>query len=163
MDIFGFEFKKKAKDEQPLPSVITPSNQDGAIVIDSNYGLANTGGLFSYGIDMEGVVKNDNELIRRYREIAVFPEVDFAIEDICNEAIVSDQKEKIISVQLDDLKTSDAIKKKIEDCFEEILELLDFNKYGHDRFRQWYIDGKLYYHVMFKDDNQKNGISEVRL
>jgi hypothetical protein len=164
MDFFGFEFKKKAKDDQPLPSVVSPSTADGSIVVDSPYnGLANAGGYFSYGVDLEGVVKNDNELIRRYREISLYPEVDFAINDICNEAIVSDQEEKIVSLNLDELKTSDQIKKKMSDCFDEVLSLLDFNNVGAERFRQWYVDGKIYYHIMFKDNSPRNGISEIRL
>lgn len=164
MDFFGFEFKKKAKDDQPLPSVVSPPTADGSIVVDSPYnGLANAGGYFSYGVDLEGVVKNDNELIRRYREISLFPEVDFAINDICNEAIVSDQEEKIVSLNLDELKTSDQIKKKMSDCFDEVLSLLDFNNVGAERFRQWYVDGKIYYHIMFKDNSPRNGISEIRL
>jgi hypothetical protein len=159
LDLFGFELKRKIV-EKPIPTVITPANTDGSIVVDT---AINAGGLYTYGVDMDGVVKNENDLVRRYREIANFPEVDFAIEDICNEAIVSDQEEKIVSLNLDELKVSDAIKKKIEDAFDEVLNLLDFNTKGHDIFRQWYVDGKLFVHIMFRNNNIKEGISELRI
>lgn len=159
MQIFGFELKRK-DDDKVIPTVVTPANDDGSIVIDTS---VNAGGLFAYGVDMEGVVKNENELVRRYREISNFPEVDFAIEDICNEAIVSDQEEKIVSLNLDELKVSDGIKKKIEDEFDEVLNLFDFNTKGYDIFRQWYIDGKVFYHIMFRNNNAKEGIAELRL
>lgn len=158
-NVFGFEIKKKSNEETEIPSVVTPINDDGALIVDQSI---TAGGLFTYGVDMEGIVKNENELIRRYREIAVYPEVDFAIEDICNEAIVGDQDQKIVTLNLEDLKVSDPTKKKITDNFEIILGLLDFNKIGHDIFRQWYVDGRLYYHIMF-DKNTKAGIGELRL
>lgn len=159
IEVFGFELKRKV-DEKTIPTVVTPSNNDGSIVVDTSI---NAGGLFAYGVDMEGVVKSENELVRRYRETAVFPEVDFAIEDICNEAIVSDQEEKIISLNLDELKVSDSIKKKIEDEFDEVLNLLDFNTKGHDIFRQWYVDGRMFIHIMFRNNNAKEGIAELRI
>lgn len=159
LQLFGFEIKKKSNEETEIPSVVTPINDDGALIVDQSI---TAGGLFTYGVDMEGIVKNENELIRRYREIAVYPEVDFAIEDICNEAIVGDQDQKIVTLNLEDLKVSDPTKKKITDNFEIILGLLDFNKIGHDIFRQWYVDGRLYYHMMF-DKNTKAGIGELRL
>lgn len=161
MEFFGFEFKKKVKEEQSLPSVVPPDNNDGSIVIDNGTPLA--GGLYTYGLNIEGNIQNDNDRLRRYREIAEFPEVDFAINDICNEAIVSDQEEKIVSLNLDELKVSDSIKKKIEDSFEDILSLMDFNKNGHDIFRKWYVDGKIYYHILLKSENPKDGIDELRL
>lgn len=159
MDIFGFELKRK-KDDKQIPSVVSPKIEDGSLIIDTS---VSAGGHFSYGVDLEGVVKNENELVRRYREISIFPEVDSAIEDIVNEAIVSNDDEKIVQLQLDDLKVSDGIKKKITDSFEEILNLMDFNNKGHDIFRQWYVDGKMFYHLMFKDNDIKKGITEVRL
>lgn len=159
MNVFGFNITRKGDEEKDIPSVVTPINDDGALVVDHSVAA---GGLFTYGVDMEGVIKNENELIRRYREIAIYPEVDFAIEDICNETIVADQDEKIVSLNLDDLKISDSIKTKFEDCFQEVLDLLDFNKIGHDIFRQWYVDGRMYYHIMF-GENTKNGIGELRL
>lgn len=162
-DVFGFTIKRKnneTQEKEQIPSPVSPINDDGSIVVDTS---VNAGGLYTYGIDMEGVVKNENEIVRRYREIAVYPEVDFAINDICDEAIVSDQEEKIVSLNLDELKISDSIKKKFEDSFDEVLSLLDFNQLGHDIFRQWYVDGKIFYHILFKDNNIKNGIDEVRL
>lgn len=158
-NVFGYEIKRRKHEEKDFPTVVTPINDDGALVVDQS---VNAGGLYTYGVDMDGVVKNDNELIRRYREISIFPEVDFAIEDICNEAIVGDQDEKIVTLNLSELKISDSLKAKFEENFEEILGLLDFNKLGHDIFRQWYVDGRLYYHVMFGDVTT-NGLVELRL
>lgn len=163
LDIFGFTIKRKTgetDEREQIPSPVSPTNNDGSIVIDTS---VSAGGLYTYGVDMEGVVKNENEIVRRYREISIFPEVDFAINDICDEAIVSDQEEKIVSLNLDELKVSDSVKKKFEDSFDEVLSLLEFNQKGHDIFRQWYVDGKLFYHILFKDNNIKNGIDEVRL
>lgn len=159
-DIFGFQLtKKKTQEVETIASVVSPTN-DGSLVQDASI---NAGGLYSYGVDMDGVVKSENETIRRYREIAIYPEVDFAIEDITNEAIVSDQEEDIVTLNLDELKVSEGIKNKMSEAFEEVLSLLDFNKKGSDIFRQWYVDGRLSYHLLFKDDNKKNGLSEVRL
>lgn len=161
LDIFGFQLtrKKNQEENEQIPSVVTPMN-DGSLVQDSSI---NAGGLYTYGVDMDGIVKNENETIRRYREIALYPEVDFAIEDICNEAIVSDQEENIVTLNLDELKISESIKTKMKDSFEEVLQLLDFNKNGWDIFRQWYVDGRISYHLLFKDNNTKNGLDEVRL
>ena len=159
MQVFGFEIKKRAE-EKTIPSIVKPENRDGAIVVDSSI---NAGGMFSYGVDMDGVVKTENDEVKRYREISIYPEVDFAIGEICDEAIVTDQDEKIVSLNLDELKVSDSIKKKIESSFDEVLDLLDFKTDGHDIFRQWYVDGKLFYHILFRNNNIKEGIAEVRL
>lgn len=159
LQIFGFELKRKTE-EKTIPSVVTPANDDGSIVIDYN---VSAGGLFAHGVDMEGIVKTENEIVRRYREISFYPEVDFAIEDICSEAIVDDQEEKVVQLNLDELKVSSSVKKKFEEAFDEVLELLDFNEKGHDIFRQWYVDGRIHYHLLFKNNNIKDGIDELRL
>jgi hypothetical protein len=158
LDYFGFRIKDETEGKQ-VPSVVAPENKDGAIIIDS---AAVAGGWQGYVYDPDVTVKNENEQIRRYREIAQYPEVDSAISDITDEAIVSDQDDSPVKLQLDQLKISDPLKKKFQDCFEEILTHLEFSENGHDIFRQWYVDGRLYYHVLFKNGNVKDGIAEIR-
>jgi hypothetical protein len=110
---------------------------------------------------MDSIIKNENDLIRRYREIAQYSDCDAAITDIVNEAIVTDD-DKSIEIKLDDLRASDSIKAKIEDEFGEVLRLFDFEEFGPDIFRQWYIDGRVYYQVLIDPNNIKNGIVELR-
>ena len=155
VSLFGFEIKRK-KPNQDIGSVIAPAPDDGATVVNSAaayYGLV---------VDLEGIVKNENDLIRRYREAAQYADCDMAIEDIINEAIVVEANKPVVSVILDDLKISDSIKNKIRDEFDTILKLYKFNDRGHDIFRQWYIDGRLFYHIIIDEDNVKNGIVELR-
>lgn len=154
MEIFGFEIKKKK--EREIGSVITPSPDDGTTVVTSagsHYGLV---------IDLEGIIKNENDLIRRYRETAQYGDVDMSIEDIVNEAIVADPGKTPVSVVLDDVKLSENIKTKIRDEFDTVLKLYKFDDRGHDIFRRWYIDGRLFYHVILDEGNTKNGILELR-
>lgn len=158
-NLFGFSFTKKSKQE--IPSIVTPTNNDGAIVLDKNSG--GLGNHYGLSFDIEGQVKNENELIRRYREVAKVQEVDSAIEDIINEAITVAQDDYPVKLNLDLLKIPTGVKKKVEDEFYNILNLLDFNEKGHDIFRQWYVDGRLYAHPLFEKDNPKNGIAEIRI
>jgi len=113
-------------------------------------------------VDIEGVYKNENELIRRYRSMALYPECDSAIEDIVNEAIVSDTNDSPVKIELSNLKASDNIKKKVREEFAYILELLDFDKKAHEIFRNWYIDGRLYYNKVIDQKNPQAGIQELR-
>ena len=158
MQLFGIELgKKKTVKQNPL-SVVPPSSDDGSTVITTASGAANYYGLV---LDMDSIVKNENDLIRRYREVANYSDCDSAITDIVGEAIVTDD-DKSIELQLDDLKVSESIKKKITEEFEEVLRLLDFEEFGPDVFRQWYIDGRVYYQVLIDESNIKNGIVELR-
>ena len=153
MQLFGFEIRRK-NDQVEVGSVVPPSSDDGSTVVNSAaayYGLV---------MDVEGIVKNENDLIRRYREIAQYADTDGAIEDIVNEAIISD--EGSIKLDLEKLKLSESIKKKIQDEFQNVLRLLKFSERGHDIFRQWYIDGRLYYHILIDENNIKAGIVELR-
>lgn len=156
--LFGFSLKRKSGDNEQIPSVVSPASVDGAIVLGAD-------GAAAYGVayDPLGAIKNENDLIRRYREVAAYPEVDSAVSDIVDEAIVSDQDDAPVKLQLDQLKVPDNFKKKMQDCMSELLDLLEFNDRGHDIFKQWYVDGKVYYHVLFENNNTKNGIAEVRL
>jgi hypothetical protein len=160
MQLFGFEIKR-AKDEQvlPIPSVVPPSNQDGSTVVNTG---VNAGGYYGMVVDLDASLKNENDLIRRYREISQYTDCDAAIEDIVNEALISDETKKPIEIILDDLKVSAGIKNKINDEFSEVLRLLKFSDRGHEIFRQWYIDGRLYYQVLLDENNVKAGIQELR-
>jgi hypothetical protein len=160
MQLFGFEIKR-AKDEQvlPIPSVVPPSNQDGSTVVNTG---VNAGGYYGMVVDLDASLKNENDLIRRYREISQYTDCDAAIEDIVNEALISDETKQPIEIILDDLKVSAGIKTKISDEFTEVLRLLKFNDRGHEIFRQWYIDGRLYYQVLLDEANVKAGIQELR-
>lgn len=156
MDVFGFEIKRR-KPLQQVGSVIAPTPDDGSTIVNS------AGGYYGLVIDLEGIIKNENDLIRRYRESAQYSDCDAAIEDIVNEAIVADANLKPVTVVLDDLKVSESIKTKIRDEFETVIKLLKFGQRGHDMFRQWYIDGRIYYHIILDDQSPKNGIVEMRL
>jgi hypothetical protein len=160
MQLFGFEIKR-AKDEQvlPIPSVVPPSNQDGSTVVNTG---VNAGGYYGMVVDLDASLKNENDLIRRYREISQYCDCDAAIEDIVNEALISDESKRSVEIVLDELKVSSAIKTKIETEFYQILKLLKFNDKGHDIFRQWYVDGRLYYQVLLDENNVKDGIQELR-
>ena len=158
--LFGFQFKRKSNENEQIPSVVAPPNNDGAITYDSSVGAGSHYGLT---FDIEGSIKNENELIRRYREISKYQEVDSAIEDIVNEALVTDQEDYPINLKLDLLQIPANVKKKINEEFINVLNLLDFNERGHDLFRQWYVDGRLYLHVLFEKENTKNGIAEIRV
>lgn len=150
--LFGFQIKKKVEQNW---SVVPPVSDDGSTVGNTNssyYGLA---------LDLEGSVKNENDLIRRYREVSSYSDCDSAIEDIVSEAIVADSNKGVISIELEDLQAYDKLKDIIRNEFDAILKLFDFEEKCHDIFRQWYVDGRLFYNVIL-DPNPKNGILELR-
>ena len=157
MEIFGINLtKKKANQKAVVASVVPPSLEDGsALVSAANY--------YGLSVDLDGGIKNENDLIRKYREISQYPDCDSAIEDIVNEAIVTSDTGQTVDIVLDDTKVSDGIKKKIRDEFDTVLSLLRFNDRGHDIFRTWYIDGRIYYNIMLDENNKKSGISELRI
>ena len=158
-DLFGFEIKRKnqEKEEEKKVSFVAPDDGEGA-----GYVL-NAGGYFGQYLDMDGgAAKSEQDLIMKYRDIAMNPECDAAIEDIVNEAIVSDEDSAPVSLILDDLDQPDRIKKLIQEEFDNVVELLNFNWYGHDVFRRWYVDGRLYYHKIIDEKNPKRGLLEVR-
>ena len=111
---------------------------------------------------MEGGIKNEAELIRRYRETSLVPECDSAIEDIVNECITSDISDRIVALDLRDVKLSDSIKKKIQDEFNHILSLMKFNQNSHEIFRKWYVDGRIYFHKVVDSKRPKLGIVDLR-
>jgi hypothetical protein len=153
MQLFGFEIRKK-EIQKEQGSVVSPTSEDGSTVV------ASASAYYGMVMDIEGIVKNENDLIRRYREVAQYADTDAAIEDIVNEAIISEDGS--IKLDLDKVKLSDAIKKKMQDEFQNVLYLLRFSDRGHDIFRSWYIDGRVYYHIILDEKNPKAGIAELR-
>lgn len=156
--LFGFEINRKRKEEpqdtQKTFSVDT-QNDDGAVVIQS-------GAYYGTYVDLDGVVRNEVELVSKYRDMAMQAELETAIDEIVNEAIVIDSIGNSIVLNTDKLEQSDKIKKVIQEEFDGILKLLNFANQGHDIFRRWYIDGRLPYHVIIDDNNPTNGIQEVK-
>ena len=166
MEIFGFEISRKKDElravETPNASSFVPQvDDDGTPVISQQAGFI-AGGAYGAYVDMEGGIKNEVELIRRYRETSLVPECDAAIEDIVNECITSDSADRIVTLDLRDLKLSDGIKKKIQDEFYTILSLMKFNQNSHEIFRKWYVDGRIYFHKVVDSKRLKQGIVDIR-
>ena len=153
--LFGFSIEDNEKKSPGVVSPIPQSNEDG---VDHYL----TSGFFGSYVDIEGVYKTEYDLIKRYREMALHPECDGAIEDIVNEAIVSDTNDSPVQIDLDNLNAGDSLKKKIREEFKTILELLDFDKKSHEIYRNWYVDGRLYYHKVIDLKNPHDGIQELR-
>ena len=165
MELFGYELKKK-KGEGNAQSFVPPSNDGSVIEIGSEQGMggfAATGGVIGQYVDMEGGVKNEADLVARYRTMALVPECDSAIEDIINESLASNDLDAPVSINLDRVsKIPEATKKKIRVEFDEILTLLGFRDLSHDIYRKWYVDGRLYYHKMIDKAAPKKGIQGLR-
>ena len=158
--LFGFEIKKATKAEKKnLESIVPPVDDDGAGYVTA--AGAHYGTYVDLG-DSNSKIKDDATLIRQYRAVSHHPEVDAAVEDIINEAISTEDNEAPVSLNLDEVETSDSIKKSINEEFENILSMLKFNAMGHDIFKRWYIDGRLYYHLVVDEKNLKQGIQEIR-
>ena len=157
MEIFGFDIKFKKKEEQML-SVVTPTSEDGSTVISSS-----AAAYYSQVVDMDTSIKNENDLIRRYREISLQQECDAAIEEITNEAICIDDNAEVAKLNLEELKVGDGIKKKIQLEFDEIKSILDFDVKAHDLFRSWYVDGRQYHIITLNPDRPKDGIQKVEM
>lgn len=153
--LFGFSIEDGEKQSPGLVSPVPPNDQDGS----ENY---ISSGFFGSYVDIEGIYKNENDLIRRYRSMSLYPECDSAIEDVVNEAIVSDTNDSPVEIELSNLNASDGIKKKIREEFRYILDLLDFDTKAHEIFRNWYIDGRLYYNKVIDQKNPESGIQELR-
>ena len=151
-EFFGFEIKRKEKE---LGAVTPPATDDGTYDISG-------GGFYSTILDTDGRSRTEDDLIRRYRDIAIQPECDSAIEDIVSEAIASDERDMCVSIALDNLQVSATIKKRIKEEFERILQLLDFNNKAHDIFRRWYVDGRIFYHKVIDSKNPRKGIQQLR-
>ena len=154
--LFGFEIKRTKDgldDPKKKPSIVPARDDDGA-------GYVTASGMH-YGqyVNLDGDESKDNhQLIMQYRGIAMHPEVDQAIEEIINEAIVASEKQQSVDLNMDNLKVSDSIKKQIKEEFDNVYGMLDFNEYGFDIFRRWYVDGRIYHHLVVNESNLKAGI-----
>ena len=159
VQLLGFEITRTDKDlEKPgkaKQAFTIPSPDDGTTTISA-------GGYFGQYLDMEVTAKNDFELIRRYREVAQHPECDMAVEDIINEVIVSNERDAAVSLSLDKLAVSENIKDKIRTEFDEVLRLLNFEEKGHDIFKRWYVDGRIYFHKVIDPNSPRKGLTELR-
>jgi hypothetical protein len=153
--LFGFSIDDDNNITPTTVSPVPPNNEDG---VDHYL----TSGFFGSYVDIEGVYRTENDLIKRYREMALHPEVDSAIEDVVNEAIVSDTNDTPIQIELSNLNASDSLKRKIREEFKYILELLDFDRKSHEIYRNWYVDGRLYYHKVIDFKKPQDGILELR-
>lgn len=157
-NFFGFEIRRttdpiEVQDKQPA---FAPEVQDdGAVVVAA-------GGSYGTYIDLQGAARTEAELVTKYREMSMHPEVEKAVDDIINEAIIVEDKEKIVEINLDDVKLSSNVKKLVTTEFESVLSLLDFNKSAFDIFRRWYIDGRMYYHIIIDITKPGDGIKELR-
>ena len=158
--LFGFtlgskDIVQKEKPEQASFALPTDTHDDGAVTITQNahYGTY---------VDLEGAVRNELELITRYREMANHPECDQAVTEIVDEAITHDDDGSVIDIKLDNLKQPDSIKKKIEEEFKNVLRMMNFNNLADDIFRRWYIDGRMYYHIIIDKENPVAGVKELR-
>jgi len=157
--LFGFSLTKdkgtSSEESKKSLSFVPPDYDDGAVPIE-------VGGYFGAVVDFDGSIKTDIEMIRKYRDMALHPEVESAIADICNEAIVYDDTFTTVKIDTTSLKQSKGIKDKIEAEFEEVLGLLDFSRRGYEIFRKWYVDSRIYYHIIADENNKKKGIKELR-
>ena len=164
IDIFGFSISKKGKEapsflsgeeeRKKAKSFAPPDHDDGAIQLAG-------GGYFGSYVDFEGAMKSENDLIQKYRDMSSHAEIEQAIEDISNDSIIYDNKKHSVSIDLNEVDLPDSIKSKMQIEFEEITRLLNFKNKGYQMFRRWYIDGRLYYHIIL-DENSKKGIIELR-
>ena len=153
--LFGYKIGKEDTESEQLKSFVPSVDEDGSVPISG-------GGIYGTYMDLEGQIRSDSDLIKKYREMALQPECDAAIEDIVNESLVFDDSDYPVQVILDKLEQPESIKNKIRDEFYYVMKLLDFNNQGYDIFRRWYIDGRLYYHMMIDDKNPRQGLKEIR-
>jgi len=153
--LFGFSIEETENNSASIVSPVPKNNEDGV----DNY-IAS--GFYGQYVDIEGAYRSEHELIKRYREMALHPECDGAIEDVVNEAIVSDLYDSPVEVELSNLNASETIKKKIREEFRYLKELMDFDKKSHEIFRNWYIDGRLFYLKVIDTKNPQEGIKDLR-
>jgi len=156
-ELFGFTIARKKQEDQQenLPSIVSPTQEDGAIEIAP-------GGAYGTYVDLEGKAKNEGELVTKYRQMALQPECDSAVQDVVNEAIVVTEDSGPVEIVLDKLDYPENIKKKIHEEFEAVMKLLDFNNNAYDLFRKWYVDGRLYHHIVIDEKNPRQGIKDLR-
>jgi hypothetical protein len=156
--LFGFEIKRAGtEDSKKKPSIVPARDDDGAGYVTAS------GSHYGQYINMDGDDSKDNyQLIMKYRGVAMHPEVDMAIEDIVNESIVGSETDQSVTINLDSVEVADNVKKTITEEFDNIYGMLNFNELGHDIFRRWYIDGRIYHHLVVNETQLKAGILEIR-
>ena len=158
--LFGFEIKRAGSsnnNQEKIKSVVPKTDDDGAGYITAS------GSHFGQYLDIDGSAAKDNyQLIRKYRGVSLHPEVDNAIEDIVNEAIVATDDVDPINLTMEDVEFPEKIKEQIQEEFDNILNMLNFEENGHDIFRRWYIDGRIYHHLVVDEKNEKAGIQDIR-
>jgi hypothetical protein len=154
MKLFGFEIKRE-EEQLDIPSFTPRETDDGALVVSA-------GGTYGTYLDLEGSARTEAEIVAKYREMSIQPEVELAINDIVGEAIVKEGKKKVVEIDLDDLDYAENIKERIVQEWDKISELLNFNNYGYEIFKRWYVDGRIYYHLMIDINNPRAGIQELR-
>jgi hypothetical protein len=157
--LFGFTIGRDSNQNvsgvDAQPSIVDRASSDGAIEVAE-------GGVYGTFLDLEGKAKNETDLINKYREMALQPECDAAVQDIINEAIVTDSDEEIVKIQLDKTGLSSSLKASIRKEFEVILERLNFNNDAYEHFRRWYVDGRINFHVIIDKTNPRKGITALR-
>jgi hypothetical protein len=153
--LFGFKIEEPEDKSSKIVSPVPPNDED-----KSDFYLSS--GFYGQYVDIEGVYKSEADLVRRYREMALHPECDSAIEDVVNEAIVSDSDDSPLQIDLSNLPASDKLKEKIREEFKYIKEIMDFDAKCHEIFRNWYIDGRIFYHKVIDINKPQDGIKEVR-
>ena len=156
-EIFGFKIERKSQGavDANVPAFTMPENDDGSMMVSG-------AGAYGTSLDLDGQYKTEIELILKYRDMAQSSDCEIAIDNIINEAIVVDDTNPPVQIVLDKTDLTEGIKNKIRGEFETILDLLNFNNYGHEIFRRWYIEGRLYYHIMIDENDPKRGIVELR-
>ena len=157
IELFGFTIGKKEEETKPnVVSFAPPPNDDGTLAVAE-------GGVYGTTVDVNNTAKNEAQLITRYREMASQPECERAVDDIVNEAIVGTEYDAPVSIVLDNVEEmDDQIKDRIREEFEGILGMLNFHNRAYDIFRNWYVDGRLYYHIMIDTKQPRAGIQELR-
>ena len=153
--LFGFSIEDESKKSKGIVSPVPQNNEDGA-----DYYLST--GFYGQYVDIEGVFRTEFDIVKRYRDMALHPECDTAIEHVVNEAIVSDQNDSPVEINLDNLSVSDSLRKVIRDEFKGVKDLLDFDSKSHEIFRNWYVDGRLHYHKVIDMKKPDEGIQELR-
>jgi hypothetical protein len=153
--LFGFKIEETGEDSKNVVSPVLPNQED-----TSDHYISS--GFYGQYVDIEGVYKNEADLVRRYREMSLHPECDSAIEDIINEAIVSDLNDSPVEIELSNLPASDKLKDIIQKEFKYIKEIMDFDKKSHEIFRNWYVDGRIYYHKVIDLKKPDDGLKEIR-
>jgi len=147
INIFGFQFKRNVPTKEQNVSFATPQYDDGAVNVAA-------GGAYGTYVDMEGSARTEAELVTKYRELAQHPEVDAAISDIVDEAIVCDDNQLPVELNLESIQVTPKIKQILKQEFDGVLRLLEFDTHSYEVFKRWYVDGRLFYHVIVNDERQ---------